>query len=69
MNGKGKHIILGPYPSHLQAQMNADKLDRDYNIMEFKTRSLPEATRLIKHKMFAESGDIDSSTKRVSHAI
>jgi len=61
---RGDLKLIGCYSTEYEAQLKADKLDREYEIISLPTSNDNTATRMIKHKEFDKSGRLVS---RVRH--
>ena len=65
----GRFVVLGPYLTHSRAQGVADDLDGPYEITQLKTSDISIATRILKHRKFEETKDLEKSIKRASHKV
>lgn len=63
----GKRALIGPYNSEYKAQLKADNLDQEYDIVMLPTRNSASASRMVKAKSFEDTGDFTKATKKLRH--
>jgi len=67
VNAKGNRVVIGPYPTDEQAEVDAAKSEYDAEVTKLKTRNLARATQMIKGRDYSEMGDINRATHFANH--
>jgi len=67
VNAKGNRVVIGPYPTDEQAEVDAAKSEYDAEVVKLKTKNLARATQMIKGRDYSEMGDINRATHFANH--
>jgi len=67
VNAKGNRVVIGPYPTDEQAEVDAAKSEYDAEVTKLKTKNLARATQMIKGRDYSEMGDINRATHFANH--
>jgi len=69
MPEQGTFRLSGPYVSEYQALMEADKLDRDYDIVSIPTSNMSRAINVMKDRRMKEKGEVAVADKRARRGM
>ena len=61
---------MGPYLSDTDARrVGITKLDNNFQIFDLETSDQARATKILKHKLFEQTGDLERALKRARHVV
>jgi len=64
----GRRIVWGPYESDSEAYAKGySKLSGKFEVVPLRTRDTAEASRILRARLFEETGDIDETFKYFRH--
>jgi len=67
VNAKGNRVVIGPYATDEQAEVDASKSEYDAEVVKLKTRNLARATQMVKGRDYSEMGDVNRATRFANH--
>ncbi len=64
----GRPVVLGPYGTESEANdIGFSKLGVVFEVVPLRTRDVTLATKVLKHKRFMETEQLDEALKRAKH--